>query len=305
MSGVVDSKDIILAFFGLFLSIVFSKGLFDRIVLFTYELAHSIIPFGYDFKIEDNEPFTVEKTDALHAFNLKRSRSLENIKKSIICNSSVAMTILVVAVTTASFKAIGANIQNIDVIWGLVVTILFVYPSYFFWAAFCDRDFWRNLPVMSGSKFNILLSIEALILVFYATLNVRGAFEYWIFYVGSILIILVSLRISRIPHINITHKRAQEFRDSEEYYLKDIGKETAIVMLVFLAISLVHFFVYSAIAQSYIGQLVERHPVRSFLLVFALPFLVFSVRFFFEVGAAAIRRFLFYTPKKPMPMANR
>lgn len=301
MAAIFGSKDIILAFFGLFLSIVFSQGLFPRIVAFVYEFARSVIPFGYKFQLAEGEKLTKEKAASLHSFQVDRSVKLGHLQKSINCNTSVAMTVMVVAVTAISFKLVGLPISNIGIAWGLLLTICFVYLPYLIWSKIRDRDFWSELPAMSSSKFNLLLSIEAALLILYSALIARGALNQWLFIAIGLVIIYFSVRLHRIPHINVTHRRAKDFQENEEFYLTDIVKETTVVCSVFLVLAALNIWLFPHIKVSSIGLYIDQHPVRTFTVLFCFPFVVFLVRFLKVIGSKALFRFVFYVHRDDLP----
>lgn len=304
MSAIFGSKDIILAFFGSFLSLVFSQGLFPRIITFVYEFARSVIPFGYKSPFGESSRLTKELTAQLHEFEIERAQKLNNLQKAINCNTSVAMTVLFVAITAISFKLVGLPIKNVDIAWGLILTVAFVYISYFVWSYSKNRLFWDEMPAMASSKFNILLSIEAVILVLYSVMVARGIFSYPFFVIGGLLIIYFGVRLHRIPHINVTHRRAKDFHEKEDFYLTDIIKETHIVSAVFLALCALHFWGFPAIKTSAVGLYVGIHPVRSFATIFSIPFIVFAIRFFKVVGIRPISRFIFYVHRPELPKAS-
>jgi len=301
MAAVFASKDIILAFFGLFLSIVFSQGLFPRIVAFAHEFSYSVIPFGFNFSLGSGEKMTKDKAAKLNGFQVERARKLSTLQKSILCNASVAMTILVVAITALSFKLVGIPIRNIEIAWGLLLTLGFVYFSYGIWSFAKDREYWNAMPAMSSSKFNILLSLEAVLLVIYSTLRAREIYNIWLFLLLGLLVIFFALRLHRIPHINTTHRPAVDFQEREDFYLKDIGRETLIVALIFICAALLNHFCFDFVVDSAVGRYVEAHPVRSFTTLICVPFVIFAVRFFRVVGRQAIWRFVFYVGRAELP----
>lgn len=294
------SKDIILAFFGLFLSIFFTQGLFQKILSFVVELSHSVIPFGYAINFPgEGEKYTKELNAAVNKFEVDRAENLKKISKSISCNTAISMTLIVAATSSASFKMTGVRIANFDIIWGMFLTLTFVYLGYWGWIAARKNKYWSDLPPMSSSKYNILITTALTIFAFYITLVVRGAFNYYVFFIFCFLFTYIATRVHRIPHINITHRRAKDFQENQSYYLEDIGKEFALFLTLIIIHSIIHFTLYEIVKASSFGAYVEMHPIRFSLAFFSFPFCVFLLTFIRCVGWNAISNFIFYARRKP------
>jgi hypothetical protein len=299
MTAAVFSKDIIFAFFGLFLSVLFTQGLFQRILSFVYELSYSIIPFGFEpNNTSESKKYTKADILALNNFEVSRTKSLEKIIKSITCNAAIAMTVIVIAITSAAFKITGLPINNFDIVWGGFLTLSFVYLGYYTWNYFCKTNYWSKLPPMSASKYNILITIFIACFCFYIVLQIRGAFNYWIFYIFSFVFIYLTTRLHRVPHINSTHRRAIDFQETEAHYLEDIGREYFLICVLFTIVSFVHFNYYLLIKNSSLGQAIEAHPIRNLLAILCIPFIIFLINFIRFVGWQAILNFIFFTGKK-------
>jgi len=298
MDAIFGSKDVIFAFFGVFLSVVFSQGLFRKTVSFVNELSFSVIPFGYRFDDDKNTKFSKVQTAKLNRFQVERAKKMQRLDKSIACNASVAMTLLIVASSVTSFKFIGANIDNVDVTWGMLLASLFVYLTYFIWSRVRDDGFWESMPAMTASRYNILLTIAGTALVLYLVLLARDAFNVWIFYLLMIPFIYFSIRLNRVPHINLTHRRALDFEEDVNFYLHDIGRETVMVLAVFLVLTITHFMAFDWIRTTAFSEYLNVHPVRSFLFLFSIPFVVFIGQFIHVVGYEALVRLLFHVGRK-------
>lgn len=299
MTTAVLSKDIIFAFFGLFLSVLFTQGLFQRILTFVYELSYSIIPFGFELKnTSESKKYTKSDILALNKFEVDRTKSLEKITKSITCNAAIAMTIIVIAITSAAFKITGLPISNFDIVWGSFLTLLFVYIGYYTWSFFSKTSYWSKLPPMSASKYNILITIFIVCFSFYIVLQIRGIFNYWGFYIFSFMFIYIATRLHRVPHINSTHRRAIDFQETEAHYLEDIGREYFLICALFVIVSFVHFHHYLSVKASVLGVAIEAHPIRSLLAILSIPFVIFMINFIKCVGWRAISNFIFFTGKK-------
>lgn len=299
------SKDIILAFFGLFLSVVFTQGLFGRILNFIDEFSYSIIPFQYDTDIGAKGEWTKEDIVEINNFEKKRSRLLQRIHKSAFCNSVVAMAMIVAVVTAASFNSVGLPVEPFDTLWYTFLAILFVYSFYIIWSFFLDKKYWAKLPPMAVSRYEMILTIIGFISIFYSVMLYRNQFNGLIFYTFSLIVIFIVTRCYRIPHINFTFRRASDFKERESYYLRDIGKEFFIVTLIFLAISIVHLILFEVVRISYLGEYVNMHPVRVFLILLLIPLCVFLRVFFICVGWRSLVSFLFYFDRSGLKFSSK
>ena len=291
------SKDIILVILGLSLSLAFTKSLFERIVFFVVEFSYGVFAFGFSYVPSGSGKISKEQVAGVNKIIADRATALQRINKSIICNSAISMSLLLFLICCLSFKSIGYEIRAFDVFWIMLLQSGFVYLSYFGWLLLKNNSHWDGRPMMSVSKYNILISIGTVIFLNYQ-ICFGYASGYWkTFVFTSIMVIFVLTRVHRIPHLHASDGRDEGIARSEDFYLADIGKEMAVFSLVFCALFLAHIFGKSIIEASAFGQYVSSHPIRTSLSVFIIPLAVFLFTFLQHVPFRSIVGYLLYIRK--------
>lgn len=291
---VLVPKDLVLAFFGIALSVIFSKEVFVGIVSFVIRFSSGVLPFKFPPVDNLANEETPEKIDRRHEIETYIQEQTGRIEKSISCNSAVGMTMLVIALTGFSFRSVGYTIRHFDVFLTMAICLLFLYFSYAGWVAVRERGYWNDLPLMARSRFNVLLSVEVILVAFYYSLVAREAFNPYLFLICGVTTIYISLRVFRIPQMIGTYRRANILSEREGFYLRGIGSETSIVSVVFALLLVFYLTCYGSLSTSMFAGYVDRHPFRSFSLCIAIPFLIFFWRFVAIVGPSALMKFVFF-----------
>lgn len=296
--GALITKDIVFAMFSLGLSIFVGRELFKSVVYFFIELAHGIQVFSQredaSLAVDADGPITKEDIRRINESDEIRNESMHRIKKSITCNGAISISLLFIGFCALALNS--AQIQSVndfDVIWLLILSLMFVYGSSYIWNRFKTKQHWEERGTMSYSRYELLIYLgSTLLLLYLAHINLFPGRTYWFLGIAS-LWIFVSTRLFRIPHVHKTDQRPESYHISAELYLKDSVREPIVYVVVFLSAYWFHHAFNTPIEQSALGAWLQDNALWVALVIALIPFAIFLWVFARTVKLGNIFRFLF------------
>lgn len=303
----VFSKDIVLAIFGLAISLTFTRSLFDRIVQFIVELSTGIFQFGFNPLPDGNERITKADIAAKNSFERAHAARIQRIYKSIMCNSAISMAMLFFIVFVFTLKSVGLHFPIEDIIWNLIIFSIFVYASYFLWSLLRTDKLWDKDTAMSISRYDLMISLSIVLSslhYFLADGTFNGSFSYLI---CSIIFIYCMTRFNRIPHFHSLDGRDVGISADEEYYLRDIGREKLSILAVFLFLFYTNHF-FGVIIKGYIKLLDLNFNNSSMYAIFgllSLPYIIFFISFIRNVNIMSVVHYLTHFKKPDFKSGDR
>lgn len=286
------SEQIVFAIFGLALSLVFSKSLYERSVKAMVALGAGII--FEKGQLPEGEGI-ITKSDILNMTlhrAIKREK-LDRIKKSALCNLAISSALFFIAIFGLSFGSAGAPLSPFGVVWAMYLGCLFVYLSYFGFVAVSTKENWTGRNPMSLSRYNLLLSLGVFLIALHEALSQSGNLHTDWFLISGVVSIILITRLSRIPHINSIEGVGKETEENWSRYLVDGWREAIAYSVIFVSLTGLHYFFFPKI-EGLLGPYVSAHPVRSAVPVLLVPYFFFSYRFIKEVGLANFFGYLFF-----------